>query len=86
MCMMKDSDNSVDSMQILHMVEHVFGKRFSEEVVKHSVFQQFAGGEDRQEVLGTMRRLATRDIGAILFYSAEQDAEKWVCCEAMALS
>ena len=47
-------------------------------VVKCSVFRQFAGGEDEKAVLNTMRQLATRDIGTILFYSAEQDIERWV--------
>lgn len=68
----------VDSMQILHAVEHVFGKRFSEEVVKRSVFQQFAGGEDEQAVLRTLHHIAKRGVGTILFYSAEQDVGRWV--------
>ena len=47
-------------------------------VVKCSVFRQFAGGEDEKAVLSTMRQLATRNIGTILFYSAEQDIDRWV--------
>ena len=68
----------VDSMQILHAVEHVFGKRLSEEVVKRSVFQQFAGGEDEQAVLSTLHHIAKRGVDTILFYSAEQDVGRWV--------
>ena len=59
-------------------MEQIFGKRLSEVVVKCSVFRQFAGGEDEKAVLSTMRQLATRDIGTILFYSAEQDIDRWV--------
>ena len=62
-------------MQILSMVEHVFGKRFIEDAVRGSVFQQFAGGEDEQSVLRTMHQLAAKDVNSILFYSAEQDIE-----------
>ena len=59
-------------------MEQIFGKRLSEVVVKCSVFRQFAGGEDEKAVLSTMRQLATRNIGTILFYSAEQDIDRWV--------
>lgn len=72
-------------MQLLRMVERVFGKKYTEESVRCSVFKQFAGGEDEQSVLRTMHRLATKDVGSILFYSAEQDIDRWVWHEACML-
>ena len=58
---------------MISVLQRLLGKQATENVVRLTIFNQFAGGVDTASTIRTIHQLGKRGVGGIPQYSVEQD-------------